>query len=308
MGVVLAAGLGTRLRPLTDHIPKPALPVANRPLFEYALRAVQGVAGAVGLNTHHLADVVRALTPPGVVISHELHLRGTGGGIRGVFDALTAVRGHQSAVPNANVETVVVMNGDVLFETDLIAAMETHRSSQAFATMILRPALRDALAVVSERNARVVAIHGDPALVAGHNKWMFTGVHVLSAHAARALPETGSVIEDGYASWLRAGKIVAAHIVYDAFMDLGEPRTYLEGNLAARSWPTASGTRIAGNLVAEGTSIDNVECADCVIGPRVTFATSLKLSRCVVLPDTHVKENATEAILSPWSVQQTTRG
>ena len=113
--MLLAAGLGTRLRPLTDLRPKPIVPVANKPLGAFALEhlARSGVTDVVA-NTHPQPEKVetalKAACPPGVALrfSREEKLLGTGGGLhkaRAWFD------GSQSPV--------IVMNGDTLFAPDL---------------------------------------------------------------------------------------------------------------------------------------------------------------------------------------------
>src|SRR5687767_4016794 len=93
--LVLAAGLGTRLRPLTDRLPKPAVPVANRPLVSFALEHLgrAGVTRAV-LNAHHLADalppVVAKAAPSWLAarVVREPELLGTGGGVRNLWLSL----------------------------------------------------------------------------------------------------------------------------------------------------------------------------------------------------------------------------
>ena len=89
--MILCAGLGTRLRPLTTRWPKPAIPLLGGPLFRYSLATLQraGIT-KVGLNTHHLPEVMEATARaelPDLAVSHETgEIQGTGGGIRGPDD------------------------------------------------------------------------------------------------------------------------------------------------------------------------------------------------------------------------------
>jgi MurNAc alpha-1-phosphate uridylyltransferase len=106
--MVLAAGLGTRMRPITDHTPKPLVPVRGQPVIDWALNrlAAVGVETCV-VNLHHLGDQVRAhlraRTAPEVVFSDESdRLLETGGGVR-------------KALPLLGDEPVYVINGDVLW-------------------------------------------------------------------------------------------------------------------------------------------------------------------------------------------------
>src|SRR3954469_7317208 len=90
--MILCAGLGTRLRPLTERWPKPAIPLLGAPLFRYTLAVLKraGVT-AVGINTHHLPGVMRQVAQAecdragvGLTVVHEPEIQGTGGGIRGL--------------------------------------------------------------------------------------------------------------------------------------------------------------------------------------------------------------------------------
>ena len=118
MGAILAAGYGTRLRPLTHHLPKPLVPVAGRPLLAYGLDALARLGiETVGINAFHLADAVAAglaHRPEKLHVVREETLQGTGGGIRGIARAL----------PEG---TLVVINGDALFDFDLAPLIERHR-------------------------------------------------------------------------------------------------------------------------------------------------------------------------------------
>src|ERR1700759_4919134 len=131
--MLVTAGFGTRLSPLTDVLPKPAVPVANRPLAWFALDHLRrfGVRDFV-LNTHHLAreleSALRAVAPGDVQLSfvHEPEILGTGGGIRNAWQPIDG-------------ETFLVMNGKFLVPPAVAAAFALHRASGAIATMILQP-------------------------------------------------------------------------------------------------------------------------------------------------------------------------
>ena len=125
--MVLCAGLGTRLRPLTNRWPKPAMPLLAGPLFRYSLATLTraGVT-SVGINTHHLPEVMEATARREIdplVVAHEAReIQGTGGGIRGLKDFLRD-------------GDFVVLNGDVLFSVDLKPVIEAHQASGAAATI-----------------------------------------------------------------------------------------------------------------------------------------------------------------------------
>ena len=133
--LLLAAGYGTRLRPLTTHLPKALVPVADRPLLDYHFEALAqaGVRNVILNASHlpnHLAEDVRG--PAGsnleVVLSVESKPLGTGGG-------LTRVRGqleHESAF--------LVINADTFHSVDLRRVVRHHVSSGADATLVLKAA------------------------------------------------------------------------------------------------------------------------------------------------------------------------
>ena len=135
VGMILCAGLGTRLRPLTLRVPKPAVPVCGLPLVSWTLGllAGAGVSRAV-VNVHHLPDAMAAVAETGaraaglpLAVSREPVIAGTGGALREASRHL------------AGADEIVVVNGDVLFDVDLGAALAAHRASGALATMVLLP-------------------------------------------------------------------------------------------------------------------------------------------------------------------------
>lgn len=166
-GMVLAAGYGTRLAPLTDLVPKPLLPVGGRPLLDLAVANLDRAGvGKVVVNAHHLgaqvsthlasrADAAR------FTLSHETEILGTGGALHGARGFL------------AGAAHFLLHNGDVLTDADLAALLALHRTSSAVATLLLvdcpsvntvevaadgavlrlagRPAATDASSVVARR-------------------------------------------------------------------------------------------------------------------------------------------------------------
>ena len=131
--MIVGAGLGTRLQPLTALRPKPALPVRGIPLIAYqlALLARCGVTETV-INVHHLPEVLVAAAecyaPPGMSLhfSFESELLGTGGGIRRVAAFLRES------------DPCLILGGDMILDADLPALLDTHRTRGNAVTMLLR--------------------------------------------------------------------------------------------------------------------------------------------------------------------------
>ncbi|HZJ54965.1 MAG TPA: NDP-sugar synthase [Myxococcaceae bacterium] len=225
---VLAAGLGTRLRPLTDTWPKPAVPFLGAPLLRRTL-AVLARAGVdrVALNTHHLPEVMERVAREeaarrglAVTTVHEPVIQGTGGGLRGL----------QRALPGDDV--VIAWNGDVLFAPDLAPLVEAHRASRAAATMVLlpMPAGRSYGVVEVDVSGRVHRIgRPNPAPLPGCTAWHFSGVHLLSPRVFEAMGPEGpeDINHDVYPRLFGAG-VVRGVVVTTLWSDLGSPAAYLE--------------------------------------------------------------------------------
>ena len=181
--MVFTAGLGTRLRPLTDLIPKPLAPVGPWPLARYAVETMKaaGITDLV-LNLFHLPDALPAAIGDGaawgvhITWSREAPaILGTGGGLRQVRKFLTS----------EGDEPFAVMNGDTLIDFDLRAAIEKHRESGAIATMVLKDDPRSAQygAIGYDDEGRVWDFVGRapvPLTAGPLKKALFTGVHIFS--------------------------------------------------------------------------------------------------------------------------------
>jgi mannose-1-phosphate guanylyltransferase len=316
-GVVFAAGLGTRLRPLTDRIPKPAAPLLNRPLASFSLErlAAAGVR-RVGMNTHHLAEVVereiRGHVPAGMSVSfaRESSLLGTGGGLRNVVAMLDAGREQQRPrerrqQDEGQPDEVIVMNGDILFWPDLDAAIAKHRALGAVATVVLRgdPRARQLGALEVDAEGRVRRLLGLPIDASGTlRELMFTGVHVLSRRAFADLPAQGCIIRSSYRRWIDAGEVVAGIIDESPWRDLGTPADYLEASVGLLRgqlrWPSFE-PPVARSLCAQGARIgDGAVLIDTVVGEGACVEPRVRLERCIVWPGAHVREDATDVVFA----------
>jgi len=130
---MLGAGLGTRLRPLTNHCPKPLLPVGGRPMITYAMDHLicVGIERFI-INTHHCAEAYTQAFSDGqwqgkpVIFRHEPELLDTGGGLKNIEDLLDAD------------ETIFVYNGDIMTDIPLQPLIDTHRRSGKEVTLALR--------------------------------------------------------------------------------------------------------------------------------------------------------------------------
>ena len=215
--MILAAGLATRLRPLTLSRPKVLVPVQNRPLLAW-LVSYLGAGGAeeVIVNTYHLSEklveyVERSDFPIPVHLRVEKTLLGTGGGIRNVMDFWDQ-------------RPFVVINGDILSAIDLQGVLRSHEDSGATVTLVLKdePPF-NGVKVASD--GRILGFSG------GFEQHLaFTGIQVLERRVLAGIPAgTPSSIIDCYLQLIARGEKVMAHVVQEEFWrELGSLDGYLQ--------------------------------------------------------------------------------
>lgn len=299
--MILAAGLGTRLRPLTDQIPKPLAPVVDKPNI---VRTIEHLASCgiteIAINLHHLPEAIRAALGDGshlgvsIAYSHEPKILGTGGGIK-------------QALPLLGDGTFVVVNGDALFAPDLDAALAAHRRRGALATLVLRrdPQAEEFGAVGLDDGDRIRRLvwAGDPTT--GHRQFMFTGVHVLEPEIAPRLPDDGCIVRQTYAPLVEHERAPIYGVVDESyFCDLGTPQRYLEANLALVTGrerltglvPPAEGVYLGTDVdLGEGCRVGPAA----VIGDRAQLAPGISVERAVVLAGARVDRDVRDEIVLP---------
>jgi NDP-sugar pyrophosphorylase family protein len=299
--MLVTAGFGTRLAPLTDRLPKPALPLANRPVAWFALDYLRraGVRECV-LNTHHLAreleTEVRRHAPPEIALSfvHEPVILGTGGGIRNAWR------------PRAG-ETFLVMNGKLLFTPDLAAALRVHLESRAIATMLLSPVAQgDPLGAVEiDPAGRVRRLLGvGPSTRESLQPYLYASVCLLDARAHRDLPENGCLIRDAFRHWIDRGECVMGVVDHASFRDVGMSHWhYWESNMALATgrlaWPeiTPNAQDVLQDPSAQLGS--NARVVRSVLGAAARVDAGVMLEDCVVWPNTHVTRDHIRSVLLP---------
>jgi mannose-1-phosphate guanylyltransferase/mannose-1-phosphate guanylyltransferase/phosphomannomutase len=150
--MVLAAGLGTRLRPLTYEIPKPMVPVLDRPVMAHILGGLrrQGFDEVIA-NLHYFPDAVRGYFGDRVEYRYEEELLGTAGGVRNVADFFGD-------------DPVVVISGDALTDVDLNALLERHRQAGGIGTLTVKkvPDTREYGVVIHDAEGRIQGFQEKP--------------------------------------------------------------------------------------------------------------------------------------------------
>ncbi len=246
--LVLAAGLGTRLRPFTEHVPKPVIPVLGRPLLGHPLiHLYQAGCAEIYINAFHRADRLMAVTDAWVqrrLLQLRVHWSVEAPAILGTGGALRRLQGSLGGGG-----PFLLCNGDSILGMDLRALWAEHQQSRAMGAVATLLCVRDPRA--SRFGAVRVREDGLVLDLNQHARWpgatddeiaaaaatVFCGVHVLEPSVFDVLPADGiesCVIRDGYAPMMRAGIPVRALVLPEEtpFHDVGTVDRYLDAQAA----------------------------------------------------------------------------
>jgi len=222
--MVLAAGQGTRLRPITDRMPKALVPVAGRPMIDFALLLLRryGIRDIV-INLHHFGNLIEDHLGDGrrfdvnITYSRETELLETGGGL---LKAKTFLQN----------DTFIVINTDTLIDVDLATVLNNHRQNRAAATLVLRPDAEadryGSIDVAADGRVCRFLEHRYPVEPVGAvRKLMFTGVQILEPRVFDYMDGGGmkkfSTTRETYPRMLHAGERLYGHCFEGFWQDLG---------------------------------------------------------------------------------------
>lgn len=286
--MVLSAGLGTRLRPLTDELPKPLMPIGDRPALAHILDALAeaGVSRAV-VNTHHLARELASFRSPAALelrLSHETEILGTAGGLA-------------KASPLLGEGDVLVWNGDIHAPSLGIAALlDVHRGSRSETTWLVTPRERGQGTVGLDTRGNVVRLRGQRfgEEVQGAD---FLGISVLGPHLRASLPASGCLVGDVALPHLSRGGTIATFVFEGEWHDIGTPLALLNANLSWLRAQSLPSYRAPSSRVAEGVSLDRA-----VISEGAVVEGEGPLRQVLVLPGAHARAPLSMAIVSARGV------
>ncbi len=314
---VLAAGFGTRLRPLTNHVPKPLVPVCGIPMLAYALALCSrhGLTKVV-VNSHWLAETLEpwAGSHEGVEVTiskEQPEILGTGGGLKLVAKQLA--------------DRFAIVNADVLSDVDLKALMSAVPDGGA--AMALRSGPTDQYGVVAADSTaivtKLVAVASAPASGEVALDTHFTGIHAMTRDSLKHVP-------DGFAGIVRTAykqivpqRLVGAIRHEGVWLDVGDPEAYLETNLIVLSggvrlsidpMPRAawarSGDRSFGDAakvvgamirknawIGNGATVDGATIENSVVGANATVPADTVLVDSVVWDGCTVPQGVHERVV-----------
>jgi NDP-sugar pyrophosphorylase family protein len=294
---VLGAGLGTRLKSLTTHRPKPLIPVVNRPLITYAFDHLRGVGiERFVVNTHWRHKAYATAFPDGqyegapLTFRHEFpEVLETAGGIRNVEDLL----GH---------EPFFVYNGDILSDLPLAPAIRAHTEMRNEVTMVLRSKDGPLQVAFDEASGRVTDI-GKRVDPASDPRFLFTGIYIVNPEFFTRIPAATKIsVVPIFCDMIRTGAKLGGVVIDDGhWRDLGTREQYLavHRDFAAQQPPTidrqlsawihpaaqiAPSAHLTGAVaVGAGAVIgEHASLHDCVIWERAKIAAGSLLNDCIV--------------------------
>jgi NDP-sugar pyrophosphorylase family protein len=275
--MILSAGYGTRLWPLTEDRTKPAIPILGKPLVGYVAEYLAGYGcDEIVVNLHHRPESVRAALGDGSRYGVKLHyvdepvILGTSGALDNAREMLEG-------------ETIVVVNGKIITDIDLHAALETHRRTDAIATLVLLPnsdCQRFTVVETADGCLKGFSSMPVPGEYADREApLMFTGIQILEPRIFGYIPRGvfSHSTTDVYPQAIAKGERISTHVATGKWYELSTPQRYLDISLAMLAE--------RGELLTVGSACVISEHADvrqCVLWDGVVIESGARLRRAVL--------------------------
>jgi NDP-sugar pyrophosphorylase family protein len=253
--MILAAGFGTRLWPLTEDRTKPAIPLLGRPLITYVVEylAAHGIRQII-VNLHHKPDSIRGALKDGsqfgvnICYSYEEQILGTSGALDRVRHLLSG-------------DDFVVINGKIITQIDLRAVISFHRSRGALATLVLRPnRARERFTIVElDSGGRILGFDGLPKPESAAEPLMFTGIQVLSPRIFEYIPRDSfshSTVHV-YPRAIASGEAVLGYVSEEEWHEVSTLARYLEVSLLLMRQRGLSFVAGRGSIIEEGALVQD---------------------------------------------------
>jgi len=293
--MILAAGFGTRLWPLTVGRTKPALPFLNRPLIAYTIEYLKRYgAGDLIVNLHHEPDSVRSQIGDGADYGVRINYSVEEPEILGTSGALDLVR------DQLDKETFIVINGKIITDIDLGAAIATHRDREALATLVLLPNYkRERFSEVKTTEDSHIAEFGGFPQSGDHQSsildtrppLMFTGIHILEPGIFDYIPRGvfSDSVRDVYPRAMVDGEIIAAHVADGASLwrELSTIERYLTISLEFLRREGRDTITDEGRQIESGATVERS-----VLWKRVRVERGARVTECVVGDDVIIPSGA----------------
>ena len=296
--MVLAAGLGTRLKPITFEIPKPMVPVLDRPVMAHivAMLERQGFDELIA-NLHYYPDTIRDYFGDRLTYRYEEELLGTAGGVRNVADFFGD-------------DPIVIVSGDALTDTDLNALVERHRSAGGIATLTVKKVddTREYGVVLHDRDGRITGFQEKPEPAEALSDLGNCGIYCFSPEIFDYFPDRpfADWANDVFPALLENDVPFFIHEIEDYWNDVGSLDELRQGTFDALEGhlrlPVGKGGEPQGAELVEEPLVwvgESCEIADgvklmgrVVIGDGCTIGAGAALRDTIVFPGTEVPADA----------------
>ncbi len=282
--MIMAAGAGTRLNPLTIKVPKPMVPVVNIPILEFILKHLQkfGINDVIA-NTHYIADSIQNVYGGENRLNinfqyvYEPELTGTAGGVK------------KTEFFFAPGKTFIVISGDALTDVNIEKLYEQHKKSGAMATMALKEIPISEVAnfgvVVLNSNSRVVGFQEKPRPEEAKSNLVNTGIYIFETDIFKYIPANQfyDFAKNVFPAIIANNESLYAYVIDDYWNDIGTIKQYKYSSLdvlngkvkldmpyteTKNGW-TANSSNLSGSVVFKGRS---------VIGEGTTIEEHVKFS------------------------------
>ena len=283
--MILSAGYGTRLWPLTEDRTKPAIPILGKPLVGYVAEYLANFGCAeIIVNLHHRPESVRAALGDGSRFGVSLR-----------YVEEPKILGTSGALDNARTlldgDTFIVINGKIITDIDLSAALRTHRRSKAIATLVvLRNIARERFTVVETEDGLLKAFGGMPTSAASRSEdppLMFTGIQILEPGIFTYIPHGvfSHSTTDVYPRAMAKGERIAVHLAKGRWFELSTIRRYLDISLmmlAERGENISAGARC---VISDGAGVSQA-----VLWDNVLIEPGAQVKQAVIGDDVRIPE------------------
>lgn len=272
--MVMAAGVGSRLEPLTSGIPKPLVPVLNKPVMDILLQKLKqfGIESVIA-NTYYLAEKIqdrykdKECVDLEVSFVHEEELSGTAGGVK------------KCEFFFSDVDDFIVLSADGLHDADLEKIVKSHIDSGCIATMAIVAVDKEEVSkygvVVPSLNYTVEEFQEKPPVEEAKSNYINTGIYVFKKEIFDYIPKNKvyDFAKDVFPALLAAGEKINVYRIYSYWSDVGTTGQYIQSNIDA----------LAKKVLIPKSEIVRKYDAVYTIGPNTQISDSAKLNNNVVI-------------------------
>ena len=313
--MIMAAGVGSRLDPLTQSTPKPLIPVANQPIMDLLMQRLEsyGIKSVIA-NTHFLAEQIQEKyvnsNPTGVDFSYiyEKELSGTAGGMK------------KCEFFFEKAEAFLVMSADGLTNVDLEKLIRSHKASGAIATMGLKEVPKEEVChfgvVVADENSKVIEFQEKPSIEKAKSNLVNTGIYVFETKIFDYIPANTffDFAKNIFPKMLAHNDAINTCVIKEYWSDIGTLNQYrlssqdvlnnlVDVNIiypeseigwcAENSMISTESVKNGRVLIGEGSVVESGAELNggCIIGNNCIVRQGAKLTGCILWDNVIIEEN-----------------